>query len=73
MCLLIISHVLNITPDGASGVTQHSLSATKMPRLKLCRTDCNSIVPQVAARVIAAMVKCDHIGDANEMVRGSIE
>lgn len=33
----------------------------------------NSIVPQVAARVIAAMVKCDHIGDANEMVRGSIE
>ena len=29
----------------------------------------NSIVPQVAARVIAAMVKCDHIGDANEMVR----
>jgi hypothetical protein len=28
----------------------------------------NSIVPQVAARVIAAMVKCDHIGDANEMV-----
>ena len=33
----------------------------------------NSIVPQVAARVIAAMVKCSHIGDANEMVRGSIE
>jgi len=29
----------------------------------------NSIVPQVAAQVIAAMVKCDHIGDANEMVR----
>jgi len=29
----------------------------------------NSIVPQVAARVIAAMVKCSHIGDANEMVR----
>ena len=29
----------------------------------------NSIVQQVAARVIAAMVKCSHIGDANEMVR----